>query len=97
VHGGLHITDVTNASRTQLMNLDTLDWDGDLLAAFEIPRAMLPAIRSSSERYGSASVEPIEGVPITASSAISRQHWSARHASAVARRRIPTAPAASCY
>jgi glycerol kinase len=65
VHGGLHITDVTNASRTQLMNLDTLDWDGELLAAFEIPRAMLPAIRSSSERYGTASVEPIEGVPIT--------------------------------
>src|SRR4030095_15168576 len=44
VHGGLHITDVTNASRTQLMNLDTLDWDGDLLAAFEIPRSMLPLI-----------------------------------------------------
>jgi len=65
VHGGLHITDVTNASRTQLMNLDTLDWDGELLATFEIPRAMLPAIRSSSERYGNATVEPIEGVPIT--------------------------------
>jgi glycerol kinase len=63
--GGLHITDVTNASRTQLMNLDTLDWDDDLLAAFEIPRAMLPAIRSSSERYGTVSAEPIEGVPIT--------------------------------
>ena len=54
VNGGLHITDVTNASRTQLMNLDTLDWDAELLAAFEIPRAMLPAIRSSSERYGIA-------------------------------------------
>jgi glycerol kinase len=62
---GLHITDVTNASRTQLMHLDTLDWDGDLLAAFEIPRAMLPTIRSSSERYGTAAVEPIEGAPIT--------------------------------
>lgn len=65
VHGGLHITDVTNASRTQLMNLDTLDWDTDLLAAFGIPRAMLPAIRSSSERHGSATAEPIDGVPIT--------------------------------
>jgi glycerol kinase len=63
-HGGLHLTDVTNASRTQLMNLDTLDWDVDLLAAFEIPRAMLPSIRSSSERYGVARAEPIEGVPI---------------------------------
>jgi glycerol kinase len=62
--GGLHVTDVTNASRTQLMNLDTLAWDDDLLAAFEIPRAMLPTIRSSSERYGTASAEPIGGVPI---------------------------------
>src|SRR6187551_2926906 len=58
VHGGLHITDVTNASRTQLLNLDTLAWDDDLLQAFEIPRAMLPAIRSSSERYGVATAAP---------------------------------------
>ena len=65
VNGGLHITDVTNASRTQLLNLDTLAWDDDLLQAFEIPRAMLPAIRSSSERYGVATAEPIHGVPIT--------------------------------
>jgi len=65
VNGGLHITDVTNASRTQLLNLDTLAWDDDLLQAFEIPRAMLPAIRSSSERYGVATAEPIQGVPIT--------------------------------
>ncbi len=64
-NGGLHITDVTNASRTQLMHLDTLDWDEALLAAFEIPRAMLPTIRSSSERYGTATVAPIEGAPIT--------------------------------
>jgi len=64
VNGGLHLTDVTNASRTQLMNLDTLDWDPDLLSAFEIPRPMLPSIRSSSERYGIARAEPIQGVPI---------------------------------
>ena len=63
--GGLHITDVTNASRTQLMHLDLLDWDDELLAAFDIPRAMLPNIRSSSERYGTATVDPIDGVPIT--------------------------------
>ena len=63
-HGGLHVTDVTNASRTQLMNLQSLDWDPDLLAAFDIPRAMLPAIRSSSERYGEAVPEAIRGVPI---------------------------------
>jgi len=46
------------------MNLHTLDWDPDLLTAFDIPRAMLPAIRSSSEHYGSAVPEPIRGVPI---------------------------------
>ena len=50
--GGLHITDVTNASRTQLMNLATLDWDAEILALFDIPRACLPQIRSSSEVYG---------------------------------------------
>jgi len=50
--GGVHVTDVTNASRTLLMDLETLDWDDDLLAAFNIPRSMLPAIRSSSETYG---------------------------------------------
>ena len=50
--GGIHITDVTNASRTLLMNLETLDWDGSLLDIFEVPREILPAIKSSSEIYG---------------------------------------------
>ena len=50
--GGSHITDVTNASRTMLMNLQTLDWDDELLGFFDIPRSMLPAIKSSSEVYG---------------------------------------------
>jgi glycerol kinase len=62
--GGLHITDCTNASRTQLMNLHTLDWDSELLAVFGIPRQMLPAIRSSSEVYGEAAVGALGGVPI---------------------------------
>ena len=53
-HGGLHVTDVTNASRTQLMDLATLDWDRDMLQVFDIPRACLPQIRSSSEVYGTA-------------------------------------------
>ena len=54
VEGGAHITDVTNASRTMLMNLKTLDWDDELLGLFGIPRAALPAIRPSSDRvpYG---------------------------------------------
>ena len=50
--GGVHITDVTNASRTQLMNLGTFEWDKEILNAFGIPRAMLPRICSSSEVYG---------------------------------------------
>ncbi len=51
---GRHVTDVTNASRTLLMNLSSLDWDDDLLAAIGVPRACLPEIRSSSEVYGEA-------------------------------------------
>jgi len=49
--GGVHFTDVTNASRTLLMNLETLQWDDQLLARFEIPRSVLPEIKSSSETY----------------------------------------------
>lgn len=49
--GGVHATDVTNASRTLLMNLETLDWDDELLSIFDVPRSVLPNIRSSSEIY----------------------------------------------
>jgi len=62
--GGVHVTDVTNASRTQLLNLQTLDWDEKLLAAFDIPRSVLPRVRSSSEMYGEATLGAIAGVPI---------------------------------
>ncbi|HVS89318.1 MAG TPA: glycerol kinase GlpK [Candidatus Acidoferrum sp.] len=61
---GVYVTDVTNASRTQLLNLKTLDWDAELLASFEIPRAMLPEVRSSSEVYGTATLSAISGVPV---------------------------------
>ena len=60
---GQHITDVTNASRTQLMNLATLEWDDALLAAFGIPRAVLPRIVPSSAVYGSAR-DALDGVPV---------------------------------
>lgn len=50
--GGLHLTDVTNASRTLCMNLSTLDWDGEILEIMGIPRSMMPEIRPSSEIYG---------------------------------------------
>jgi glycerol kinase len=62
--GGVHVTDVTNASRTQLLNLITLDWDEKLLAAFDIPRAVLPKVRSSSEVYGDAKLRTVAGVAI---------------------------------
>jgi glycerol kinase len=62
--GGVHITDVTNASRTQLMDLETLEWDRAILRDFNIPRQMLPKIISSSEIYGTAQLPAIAGVPI---------------------------------
>jgi glycerol kinase len=60
---GLHVTDVTNASRTQLMNLATLDWDASLLSAFGVPRAVLPRIGASSCVYAQARA-PLAGVPV---------------------------------
>jgi glycerol kinase len=52
--GGVHVTDVTNASRTMMMNLESLDWDDEILGVLGVPRAMLPEIRASSEVYGEA-------------------------------------------
>lgn len=62
--GKLHLTDVTNASRTQLMNLETLAWDQEILNTLNIPAAMLPEIRSSSEVYGEITAEPLAGIPL---------------------------------
>ncbi|MCC8453749.1 glycerol kinase GlpK [Streptomyces rochei] len=61
--GGRHVTDVTNAGRTMLMNLRTLEWDPSILAAMDIPEAVLPEIRSSAEVYGTA-VGQLAGVPV---------------------------------
>jgi glycerol kinase len=63
-----HITDVTNASRTMLMDLETLDWDEEILGVLGIPRAMLPQIRSSSEIYGPVGARhtsALQGVPVS--------------------------------
>jgi glycerol kinase len=60
-NGGAHVTDVTNASRTMLMNLETLDWDDSLLDAIGVPRAVLPEIRSSSQVYGESAGVPVAG------------------------------------
>lgn len=61
--GGRHVTDVTNASRTMLMNLESLEWDQSVLDAMRVPAAVLPEIRSSSEVYGTA-VGQLAGVPV---------------------------------
>ncbi len=63
VNGGVHVTDVTNASRTMLMNLETLDWDEEILKIMGIPKAMLPSIRSSAEVYGKA-IGSLNGIPV---------------------------------
>lgn len=65
--GGVHVTDVTNASRTLMMNLATLDWDNENLELMGVPHSMLPKICSSSEIYGEINVpylEPLKGVPV---------------------------------
>jgi len=64
VQGGVHATDVTNASRTQLMNLENLSWDEELLHEFQVPAVMLPKICSSSEVYGEAQYTPVKDVPV---------------------------------
>ena len=65
--GGVHATDVTNASRTMLMDLETLDWDDELLALFGVPRAMLPTINPSSHAtaYGVTVARGLPPVPVT--------------------------------
>jgi glycerol kinase len=62
--GGVHVTDVTNASRTQFLNLKTLQWDAALLKAFEVPGNLLPRVKSSSEVYGEATIPALQGVRI---------------------------------
>lgn len=62
--GGIHTTDVTNASRTQLMDLKSLSWDPSMLKLYGIPKSLLPKIASSSEVYGTAQLDAIKDVPI---------------------------------
>ena len=62
-NGKHHVTDITNASRTMLFNIDTFQWDDELLALFDIPRAMLPTVKSSGEIFGYANVNGVE-IPI---------------------------------
>jgi len=61
--GGVHVTDVTNASRTMMMSLETLDWDDEILGILGVPRAMLPEIKASSEVYGGAKGD-LDGISV---------------------------------
>ena len=64
VNGGVHVTDVTNASRTMLMDLKTLSWDAEIAADMTIPMSMLPTIKSSAEVYGNAVIPSLAGIPV---------------------------------
>ena len=61
--GGVHVTDVTNASRTMMMDLQTLDWDEEILGILDVPHSMLPEIRASSQLYGEAKGD-LAGIPV---------------------------------
>ena len=74
VRSGVHFTDVTNASRTLLMNLETLQWDEKLLAQFEIPRSVLPEIKSSSEIYGATDPHGPLGSSVPIAGILGDQH-----------------------
>jgi len=74
VEGGVHATDVTNASRTLLMNLETLQWDDELISIFEIPLSLLPEIRSSSEIYARTSAHGPFGSALPIAGILGDQH-----------------------
>ena len=96
--GRRHVTDYSNASRTLLFNIHTLEWDDELLRLLDVPRAMLPEVRPSSEVYGETDARVVRRADShrRATPATSRPPPSARPASSPAWPRTPTAPAASC-
>ena len=101
VRGGVHVTDVTNASRTMLMDLETLDWDDELLSFFGIPRQMLPQIRPSSvlrpvRRHPRGRPGRWRGAPDRRARRPAGRDGRAGVPVRRARPRTPTAPATSC-
>ncbi|KAJ3326694.1 hypothetical protein HDU76_012719 [Blyttiomyces sp. JEL0837] len=64
-NGGVHVTDVTNASRTMLLNLESLKWDQELISFFDVGQVILPEVRSSSEVYGTIKEGPLVGTPVS--------------------------------
>jgi hypothetical protein len=95
--GKVHITDYSNASRTMLFNIKTLEWDPEILNELEIPRCILPEIRSSSEVYGMTDSAIFGGeIPIGGAAGVSRLHYSVRPVSMREKRRIPMGRDAFC-
>src|SRR5215471_10656837 len=92
--GGVHVTDVSNASRTMMMDLQTLDWDDEILGILGVPRAMLPDIKASSEVYGEAKGN-LAGIPVAGDLGDQQAALFGRPASRSARQRTPTGRATS--
>jgi glycerol kinase len=90
--GKVHVTDYTNASRTMLFNIHTLEWDEKLLEILGIPRQMLPEVRPSSEVYGQTK----SGIAIAGIAGDQQAALFGQMCVEPARPRTPTAPAASC-
>jgi len=95
VNGGLHLTDVTNASRTLLMNLETLDWDDEIITSLGIPRQLLPEIKPSSGILGFAT-GAWESIPVAGILVISKQHYLGKLVLKLEKRKIHTALAVLC-
>src|SRR5713101_1565998 len=94
-HGGAHVTDVTNASRTQLMNLETLSWDNEILNVFGIPRRCFREFVRAAKSTARPNSAPSRAFPSRGFWAISKPRSWGRPASSPARRKTPTAPDAS--
>lgn len=95
VDGGVHVTDISNASRTMLMNLETLDWDAEIMEVMGVPRAMLPEIRSSSEVYGECR-GALQGVPLAGDLGDQQAATVGQTCFEVGESKTPTVRATSC-
>jgi len=95
-NGGIHLTEVTNASRTQLMDLITLQWDDTILKEFEIPATRCPRSSPAAKHTEKPLCPRLPAYPSPESSAINKQLLLDRHVSSRARPRTHTEPAASC-
>src|SRR5699024_9562693 len=97
--GQTHVTDVTNASRTMLFNINTLDWDDEILNILNIPRKMLPKVKSSSEIYAftDAVISLVNVFRFQVSLAINNLHYLVKHVLNVVKRKIHTVQGAFYY